>query len=126
MTPLEAAVQVGGGALVVSGAYITARIGASTSQRATDVTAKVQDKANEIDANDRLMKNMMARLERVEQRADELEDQVRALEDQRSRDHGLIRALWSYVQQLRGALIANKLPVPEPPGGLDLNQPLSY
>lgn len=118
--------QIIGGLLVLVGAWYTAKIGARTSQHATDTTAEVQSRANEIDGMDRLVKNLADRLEKVEKRADDLEDQVRALEDQRARDHGVIRALWGYVQTLKNTLVANKIPVPEPPGALDLDQPLPY
>ena len=100
------------------------RIVARYSKQANDKTVAVQDRANDIDENDKLIRNLASRLTSVEARADLLADRVRALEDERIRDKSLIRNLWAYVVTLRERLKALGQPLPEPPGALDFDSPL--
>jgi len=91
------------------------------SKRANDKTAEVQDRANTIDGTDRLIHNLETRLDKVEKRADSLAGRVAQLEEERTRDRSLIRHLIDYVHVLRDALRGANVPVPEAPGGLDLD-----
>lgn len=103
-------------ALVFIGQWVVARF----SKQANMKTAEVQDKANGIDGMDKLVHNLETRLEKVEARADALATRVQTLEEERTRDRSLIRHLIDYVHTLRDALRRAQVPVPEAPGGLDL------
>ena len=109
------------GLLSLAGVVWVARL----SRAANAKTAEVQQEANALDGMDKLVKNLETRLGNVEERAEKLAERVQTLESERVRDKSLIRHLITYAQILREALRNLGQPVPEPPGGLDLDGPLT-
>ena len=127
-----------GGIITVIGSGVVAWLTSRASRHAADKTAEVgarvaevQDRSADIDGMDRLVKNLESRLARVEQLLDkvesenvELETRIRTLEGKRARDRTIIRYLIDYARALIRELRAEGLAVPEPPAGIDLDDPL--
>lgn len=120
-------------ALIASlGTYTAARITARSSDRAADKTAAVQARTVELDGMDRLVHNLEARLNRVEQEAREaldrnlrLTQRVETLEDNLRDTRALLRdtrtlfnMLVEYTRLLRQILAASGVRVPAPPDAL--------
>lgn len=121
-----------GSVVMAAVTVLTARIGARTSKHATDVGAAVAEEMNAVQGFHILVGDLQAEVATLRQemsklRSDheELQRHVRVLESRRARDRSLIRALYDYAQRLRAALLRASLPVPEPPSGLDLDEPLT-
>lgn len=124
------AYAVGPGAIALGGWVIAART-AKVSTRAAEKTAVVQEKADAVTGYHTLVadlrddiERLRADLEALSQRHQLLTRHVGKLEQQAARDKSVIRGLINYAKLLRAELRRHQITVPEPPSGLDLDDPL--
>lgn len=120
-----------GAALTLAGTYITAKFALKSSTHAVDKSTEVQHEQNAVSGYEKLTADLRADLDRLRADLDRLaEDQrtlrrhVTTLEEQRVRDKTLIRYLINYARQLRDELMKLGVPVPDGPGGIDLDDPV--
>lgn len=112
-------------ALVFAGQRLIAKYSKQANLKTAEVQARANERTSDIEGMDRLVHNLETRLARVEDRADRLADRVRMLEEERVRDKSMIRSLIAYARSMRDMLRTLGQPIPEPPGGLDLDHPIT-
>jgi len=123
-----------GPVLVAGGTWAATRASSKASTHAADRSSAVQSDSVQIEGYHKLVTDMRADIDRTRddmrdlQRAhDRLEERVKHLQRQELRDKALIRHLIGYCRHLRTVLVdlGHGDKVPEPPGGLDLDDPTS-
>jgi len=121
-----------GPVLVAGGTWAATRASSKASTHAADRTSAVQSDSVQIEGYHKLVTDMRADLDRLRadqldlQRAhDKLEERVRLMARQEVRDKAMIRHLIGYCRKLRDEVVRLGGHVPEPPGGLDLDDPTS-
>lgn len=118
---IEAIRLVAVAALVFAGQRVVAKYSKQANEKTAEVQARASDRTSDIEGMDRLVHNLETRLAKVEGEAERLAQRVRVLEEERVRDKSMIRSLILYVRTLRDALRVLGQPIPEAPGGLDLD-----
>lgn len=134
-----------GAGLTLVGTYITAKFALKSSTHATDKSAEVQQEQNAVTGYEKLTADLRKDLDRVRvdltrlteshetltgkhetltKKHENLREHVTTLEQQRARDKTLIRYLINYARQLRDELVKVGVPVPDGPGGIDLDDPI--
>lgn len=137
------AVQLIGGVFVLIGAGLTSWFAAKASMKSADTTKEVGMATVEVDREDRFIKNLEARLDRMDAENADLRRQVAEakaesheckekvlslthdVEQFKVRDRKnrtLIRQLRRYIVILRSAIKRIGQPIPAPPYGVDIEE----
>jgi predicted RNase H-like nuclease (RuvC/YqgF family) len=132
MSTLQAVLAyVVGPTLVAVLTYASARAAAQGSKHAADRTAAVEGESVQIEGYHKLVTDMRSDLDRLREdhstlrsAHDELADHVHKLERQAIRDKSMIRHLIGYCRRMRDEIVRLGGVVPDPPGGLDIDDPL--
>lgn len=121
-----------GPVLVAGGTWAATRASSKASTHAADRSSAVQSDSVQIEGYHKLVTDMRSDLDRLRvdlgdvQRAhDKLEERVKRMQHQELRDKALIRHLIGYCRKMRDEIVRLGGEVPEPPGGLDLDDPTS-
>lgn len=119
-----------GPVLVAGGTWAATRASSKASTHAANRTADVQSDSVQIEGYHKLVTDMRSDLDRlrvdldkVQRNHDKLEERVKHMQRQELRDKSLIRHLIGYCRRLRDEVVRLGGEVPEPPGGLDLDDP---
>lgn len=108
-----------GPAVVATGTWIAARYGAKISARAAEKTARVQEKADAVTGYTQLVKDLRLDIERLRDDLNRVSDRLESVEEERRRDRNRMRHLVAWARVLRDTLIMHKIPVPDPPAGIE-------
>lgn len=124
MQPWEAALAyIIGPGVVGVGTWFAARIAATGARYAADKSADADEGAQVLTGYHQLVENLQTEVTRLGEKVARLDSRVEYLTTQERRDKALIRNLIAYVRRLIETIHQLGGEVPDPPGGIDFDDP---